>query len=94
MTPLDAAAAGTRLTTEYEQLRRQVLDGAGRGSGLIVFLRQGMRAWIDEELRSAVEATAPLRNPDSAEWFPQPPAAEAVLVLAGMALAARRECVC
>jgi hypothetical protein len=87
-------SAGGHLAAEYEVLRREVLNGSGRGARLILFLRQGMRAWMKEELRSAAEAVAPQRTFDSAEWFPQPPPAEAVLLLAGMALGTRKEYVC
>jgi hypothetical protein len=94
MTPSAATAGGSRLVAEYEQLRRQVLNGSGRGSRLIVFLHQGMRAWMEEELRSAVEAATPPEIFDTIGLCPQPSRAEVVLLLASMALGARKECIC
>lgn len=44
---LPQSAAGEDWTARYEQLRKDVLSQAtGSGFGLIVFLRQGMIAWM------------------------------------------------
>ncbi|MCX6922414.1 MAG: hypothetical protein NT154_04250, partial [Verrucomicrobia bacterium] len=82
------------LAAEYEELRRHALNGSGRGSGLIVFLRRGMRAWMDQERSFAPHAAAPASTSDPAACLPRPQTAAAVLLLAGMALGARKECVC
>ncbi len=81
-----------RLAAEYEELRRQVLEGSGHGCGLILFLRRGMRAWIEEPLRPAAANAAP--RPGGGPWAPRPSPTEAVLLLAGMALAAGKEVRC
>lgn len=31
----------------YEELRRQVLTGCGNGPGMTLFLRHGMRSWME-----------------------------------------------
>jgi hypothetical protein len=71
-----------------------MLNGSGRGSGLIVFLHQGMRAWIEQERSLALHASAPTPTSDPAACLPRPQTAAAVLLLASMALGARKECVC
>ena len=44
---LSQSAAGEDWAARYEQLRKDVLSqAAGGGFGLIVFLRQGMTAWM------------------------------------------------
>jgi hypothetical protein len=57
---LPQSAAGEHWTVRYEQLRNVVLSqAAGGGFGLILFLRQGMTAWI----RACACALAPVSSP-------------------------------
>jgi hypothetical protein len=75
------------LVTHYEDLRALVLKGIGRGLGLALFLRQGMKAWMqacsqwspqvsrDTTSNLALHYELPLDSRD-----------QLVMILAGMAL--------
>ena len=47
---------GDRLVERYEELRRQAAGELGRGAGMVVFLRQGMKVWMDSWSKWASEA--------------------------------------
>jgi hypothetical protein len=70
----------------YEELRRQLLNGQ-RGSGLALFMRRGMREWMNA--CSLCLAPSPTKEftaaPDQAV-LPQSARTEVVLILAGMLL--------
>jgi hypothetical protein len=76
----------------YEELRKEVVDGsAGKGWGLVLLLRQGLKAWM----RAWPPCVSP---PVRQDRLPLPEAAlvpllrqQIVLVLAGMILHRRRE---
>jgi hypothetical protein len=70
----------------YEELRTQVLAGAGRGLGLNVFLQQGLCAWM--EARRHCWLTAERQNPraSSIRRSEIPTPAELTILLAGLAL--------
>ena len=75
------------LLAAYEELRRQILNGQ-RGPGLALFLRRGMREWINA--CSLCLAASPTKEftaaPDEAV-LPQGGArTEVVLILAGVLL--------
>lgn len=70
----------------YEDLRTQVLRGAGRGLGLNVFLQQGMCAWMQAWSRCLLAAERQDR-PLIAVGRPEiPTPAELTILLAGLAL--------
>jgi len=80
---------GEDWVTHYEQLRKDVLSQtAGGGFGLIVFLRQGMIAWM----RACACAVAPAPAPKSAPLFnpenslPGDVRSQAAVILAGILL--------
>lgn len=86
---LPQSAAGEDWATCYEQLRKDVLSqAAGSGFGLIVFLRQGMTAWM----RACACAVAPVPAPKSAPLsspvnsLPGDVRSQAAVILAGMLL--------
>jgi hypothetical protein len=73
----------------YEQMRQKVLSGDQRNSGLAIFIRHGMKAWMIAASESGVTAT-PKRLADS-ESLGTPCGeirAQAVIILAGMAFSA------
>jgi len=74
------------LVGHYEDLRAQVLTGAGRGLGLNVFLQQGMRAWMEAWFRcrwTAEKQRAPVSSFRRSEIAVPP---ELTILLAGLAL--------
>ena len=78
---------GDRLVERYEELRRQAAGELGRGAGMVVFLRQGMKAWMDSWSKWASEPTErPSNRSDSGNVLPPKARDEITLVLAGMAL--------
>lgn len=75
------------LVARYEELRSQAMGASGRGLGLALLLRQGMRAWL--EAWSNCTLTMPAerhleRGVD--EVIPVQLRAEIAIVLAGMAM--------
>lgn len=80
------ASAGKDLAGRYEQMRGHVLGGSGRDAGLSVFLRQGMRAWMEAGAGSppAELAADPIRS--GAAALPPQARADVVLVMAAMIL--------
>jgi hypothetical protein len=85
------SSASDNLAARYEELRRHVLANSGRGTGLFVFLRQGMRAWIEAGtgLAPATLVSTPTRSGSAA--FPPPVRADVVFALAAMVLSNRLE---
>ena len=74
------------LVATYEELRRQIMNGQ-RGPGLALFMRRGMREWMNA--CSLCLAPSPTKEfiaaPDKAV-LPQGARTEVVLILAGMLL--------
>jgi hypothetical protein len=87
------AAAAEALTRRYEELRQQVLGRRGwdRGLGLALFLRQGMRCWLESWARCLAPAPAQ-EGPTATLVDPVPTAlqGEIATILAGMALSYRQ----
>ena len=86
---LPQSAAGEDWAACYEQLRTDVLSqAAGSGFGLIVFLRQGMTAWM----RACTCAVAPAPASKSAQLLspvnslPGDVRSQAAVILAGILL--------
>jgi hypothetical protein len=80
----------------YEQLRRQVLSLKGGGStsqGLALFLRQGMKRWMDDWSRCPVteSAKAAIQCRPVEAVVPWDLRAEVVAILTDMALSIRQE---
>lgn len=80
------------LHDSYERLRTQVLSG-NRGLGLAIFLRHGMREWIEvccsgTPVTVAVEPAAAAVNP---AYMPPETRSEIVSILAGLFLQRRWE---
>jgi hypothetical protein len=70
----------------YEELRRQILNGQ-RGPGLALFMRRGMREWMNA--CSLCLAPSPTKESAAAldqAVLPQGARTEIVLILAGMLL--------
>ena len=88
MPPVHSAAPLGKdgLIAGYEELRRQLLNGE-RGQGLALFMRRGMREWMNA--CSLCVAPSPTKEftaaPDEAV-VPQGARTEIVLILAGMLL--------
>jgi hypothetical protein len=92
--PLPAPYAG--MVDLYEQLRRQVLSlkcGGSADHGLALFLRQGMKRWMDAWPRCPIaespKAPIPCRPVEAV--VPWDLRAEVVAILTGMALSIRQE---
>jgi hypothetical protein len=86
--PALSTSVGTDdLVARYEEMRSQVLEGSGRGLGLALLLRHGMKAWIGawSECRSQS-----VSKPEEASrricLVPAELRSEAVTILAGFAL--------
>ena len=80
------------LRDSYEHLRTQVLNG-NRGPGLAIFLRHGMREWIEvccsyTPVIAAIERAAAAANP---EYMPPETRSEIVSILAGLFVQKRWE---
>jgi hypothetical protein len=72
------------LVARYEELRSQVMGGLGNGMGLALFVRQGMRSWI-EAWRYCTLGTQPAQHqPEPA--VPALLRTELTLLLASMVL--------
>jgi hypothetical protein len=79
------------LVAGYEELRRQVLSGY-RGSGWALFLRRGMKEWMNAfSICAAPTPTKVFVPTDGAASIPQGLRTEVVLILAGMLLHGRQE---
>jgi hypothetical protein len=79
--------AGERwMDCPYEEPRRQILNGQ-RGPGLVIFMRRGMREWMNAWSPCVAPSPAKERTaaPDEA-ILPQGARTEVVLILAGMLL--------
>jgi hypothetical protein len=77
-----------RLIDRYEDLRRQAKGEWGDRAGMVVFLRQGMRAWMTawpKWTTSEVTEPSAVRG-DLGNLLPPKVRDEITLVLAGMAL--------
>lgn len=84
----------SELVNRYEELRCQALGEVGRGLGMVLFLREGMKAWMEAWMNS---------TPSTAERAPASRGAsiavpevirnEAILVLVEMALGVQQEVV-
>jgi hypothetical protein len=86
--PNDADA----LRDSYEHLRTEFLNGA-RGPGLAIFLRHGMREWIEvccscTPVIAAIEHAAAVVSPD---YMPPETRSEIVSILAGLFVQKRWE---
>ena len=88
---LPQSAAGQDWVVRYEQLRNDVLSqSAGGGFGLILFLRQGMTAWM----RAAACALTPAPSPtaksvqplNAVSPLPCDVRSQAAVILAGILL--------
>lgn len=84
--PVSPLPIADRLILGYEDLRRQVLGGVGAGRGCALFLRQGMRSWIEawqDTWRTPPDAP---RERDREPMMPAQVRADVVLLLASMVL--------
>ena len=74
------------LIAAYEELRRQLLNGQ-RGPGLALFMRRGMREWMNAcSLCVAPSSTKEFTTTPDEAVLPQGARTEIVLILAGMLL--------
>ena len=82
--------AGEGLVARYEELRQQALGKWERGwggRGFALFLRQGMKGWMEAWYRCVPEIPAhPLRGYSREEIVSLDLRAEVVMVLTGMVL--------
>jgi hypothetical protein len=53
--PVSGSGGKQNLVARYEELRNQVLSGGAGGLGLVLFLRQGMKAWMEAWPRSTLK---------------------------------------
>jgi len=64
----------------------------GRGLGMVLFLREEMKAWMEAWMNSALGITErPPSSPEASMALPQSVRVEAILVLAEMALKVQPE---
>lgn len=92
MKPWFAGSSSDALRSCYEDLRAQVLAG-GRGPGLALFLRHGMREWF-EVCSSCTAVVATIEHPEVTTDSPCVPPemrSEIVSLLAGLFLQKRWE---
>lgn len=79
------------LLSGYEEIRSEALRRAGcsgRGSGLAIFVRRGMAAWLTMCAPLARPLEAPHRKPTEEDRVPSDLRSEVAMVLAEMALTA------
>ena len=79
------------LLSSYEELRSEALRRAGcsaRGSGLALFIRRGMAAWLTACASLARPLEASRRKPTEVDRVPPDLRTEVAMVLAEMALTA------
>ena len=84
------------MVERYEDLRRQVLSqkGVGHGGrGLVLFLRQGMKAWMEAWLGYPIAGPmkAPIESDSTGSMVPWDLRGEVAAILAGMALSIGQE---
>jgi hypothetical protein len=94
--PASMPASNADVVDRYEELRGQVLSPEGRGSGsqgLTLFLRQGMKGWMDvwSRCRIAGPTKVPVKSSPVEGTLPWDLRAEVVAILAGMALSIGQE---
>jgi hypothetical protein len=88
----EAAKLGSELVDRYEELRCQALGEMGRGLGMVLFIREGMKTWIEAWMNSVLRiAERPPSSLGSRLIVPPGVREEAILVLAGMALSIQAE---
>ncbi len=92
----DAAAASVPITQGtdplvacYEELRSQALGGVGRGQGLALFLRQGMRAWMEAPFQGSLQVSVAGPPQDGPPEGTLPLRIEMTMLLASMVLHTR-----
>lgn len=81
-------------TARYEQLRSDALhrdSGFGSGSGLVVFLRQGLTAWMHACSSVLTPSVNQITQPSPISSLPFDVRTQTVLILAGMLLGNRSE---
>ncbi|HEY1265290.1 MAG TPA: hypothetical protein VGF06_17300 [Terriglobales bacterium] len=92
MKPTAPDADSDVLRISYEDLRTQAVGG-GRGPGLVIFLRHGMREWIElcclcMPVMAAIEPVSLCASP---EYVPAEARSAIVTILAGLFLQKRLE---
>jgi hypothetical protein len=93
---LPQPAAGEDWTGRYEQLRKEVLShAAGGGFGLILFLRQGMIAWMRVSSCTVIPVPQPARKSfqpwNTINSLPYDVRSQAAVILAGILLSHPKE---
>jgi hypothetical protein len=84
--PIPALADMEALIDAYEELRRRFLSRQ-QGPGLTLFMRRGMREWINAySLYDGSPPVPVLTTPNDHAALPYGVVAEVVLILAGMLL--------
>ena len=87
--PVSASKIDDTLIARYEELRSQVLGGLGHGMGLALFLRQGMRSWIEAWRHCTLGA--PREQNQSDPTVATPLRTELAMLLASMVLLNHQE---
>jgi len=87
MNPFFGGASSASLRSSYEDLRAQALAGS-RGPGFALFLRHGMREWMEicSSCNAVVAATEPAAATANPQLLPSGVRSEIVAILAGMFL--------
>jgi hypothetical protein len=93
---LPQSAAGEDWAVRYEQLRNDVLShAAGGGFGLILFLRQGMTAWMRASSWAVIPVPQTARKSlqpwNTINSLPYDVRSQAAVILAGILLSHPRE---
>jgi hypothetical protein len=96
MQPARSSAPASDLVECYEDLRRQALSQNGArhgGRGLVLFLRQGMKAWMDAWLGSLIAGPTktPIGSDSMGPGVPWDLRGQVAAILAGMALSIGQE---
>jgi hypothetical protein len=90
--PATAAGRSAEVVDRYEELRQQALGEMGRGLGMVLFLREGMKAWMEAWANATLQLPQrPPSSPAAGLTLPQGAREEAILVLAEMALRVQSE---
>ena len=90
----DRALSNDGLISRYEVLRQQALGlpcEIPRGQGLVLLMRNGMRAWMQAWAQCAITVIRRQSPPGEAEIVPSTLHQEATLILASMLLHRRQE---